>query len=72
MIESSEILNEFEAVYAKTQNHSIEEKLAIFDAMLQLKNELYPMNQNIFDGLEEKLKIIKLFHNAKRTDNKNS
>lgn len=66
MVTNPEILNDFEMAYEKSQSHSFEEKLAIYDSMIELKMKLHSQNQNILDGLEWKIQFIKLIHNVKR------
>jgi hypothetical protein len=68
MIKNPEILAEFELAYEKGLNNSYEQRLEIFESMLQLKRQICPASNDPLEGLDEKIEIIRKLHNAKRAD----
>jgi hypothetical protein len=65
MVKNPEILLKFELELEQSINNTYQKRLQIFESMLEFKNILMK-NENPFDGLNEKIEIIKRLHSAER------
>jgi len=64
MVKNPDILQEFEYNLEQTINNSFEKRLQMYESMHVFKNTLIP-NQNLLDGLSEKIELIRRLHCAK-------
>lgn len=65
MVKNPDILLKFELDYEASINHSVIEKLEMFENMLALKNKVMGTCDPL-EGLDEKILLIKRFKDAAR------
>lgn len=66
MVRNAEILLDFELKLEQELNNSYEDRLKIFESMLEFRN-LVLKNENPLEGLTEKVELIRMLHCAKST-----
>ena len=64
MVKNPEILEIFELEYEQNTNNTYQQRLLIFESMMEFRNTVLK-ERDPLEGLEEKIEIIKRLHRAK-------